>query len=106
MTKKKTKPEKLPKKVYCVSRAAIEYSHAWIEADSPEEAIDQAMNDADWSFDCYATDGVLRDLTNGEIEEYEIQDEQELVCSTCGVEGGHRADCGHGFGTQAGAKPE
>jgi hypothetical protein len=75
-------------KRYCVSRATIEYSHTYIDARSEKEAIELAKMgmsasgsraDLDWKFDAYSDDGVLEDLSKGEITEYEIQSEDEIV---------------------------
>jgi len=81
-------------KIFTISQAAIEYSSTFIEAETAEEAIRKAKEEPqDWSFGAYEEDGMLEELTGGKFVEYQVEDEAELVCESCGVEGGHRADC-------------
>lgn len=64
--KPKTTPE--PRQ-YLVTRATIEYSHAYVMATSEEAAIEAAKECHDrWEFDSYSSDGELDSLAGAPIE--------------------------------------
>jgi hypothetical protein len=76
-------------KVFLVTRAAIEYGHLYVEADSEEEAIQKAKEDAQFNFDAYEDDGVLEELTKGAITEYDAEEQggdEPDHCPACEAE--------------------